>query len=100
MWPNARISVMGGEQAASVLATIRRDSIEAAGARWSAQEQAAFQEPIRAQFETQGHPYYATARLWDDGVIDPSDTRRVLALGLSAALNAPIPPTRFGVFRM
>ena len=100
MWPNARISVMGGEQAASVLATIRRDSIGAAGARWSAQEQAAFQEPIRAQFETQGHPYYATARLWDDGVIDPSDTRRVLALGLSAALNAPIPPTRFGVFRM
>jgi 3-methylcrotonyl-CoA carboxylase beta subunit len=100
MWPNARISVMGGEQAASVLATIRRDSIEAAGGRWSAHEQAAFQEPIRAQFETQGHPYYATARLWDDGVIDPSDTRRVLALGLSAALNAPIPPTRFGVFRM
>ncbi|MCX7693524.1 MAG: methylcrotonoyl-CoA carboxylase [Tepidimonas taiwanensis] len=100
MWPNARISVMGGEQAASVLATIRRDAIEAKGGTWSAQEEEAFKAPIRAQYERQGHPYYATARLWDDGIIDPVDTRRVLALGLSAALNAPIPETRFGVFRM
>ena len=100
MWPNARISVMGGEQAASVLATVRRDGIEAKGGQWSAEEEAAFKAPIRQQYEDQGHPYYATARLWDDGVIDPADTRRVLALGLSAALNAPIPDTRFGVFRM
>ena len=100
MWPNARISVMGGEQAASVLATVRRDGIEARGGRWSAEEEAAFRAPIREQYEEQGHPYYASARLWDDGIIDPADTRRVLALGLSAALNAPIPPTRFGVFRM
>ena len=100
MWPNARISVMGGEQAASVLAQVRRDNIEARGKTWPADEEAAFKAPIRAQYETQGHPYYASARLWDDGVIDPADTRRVLALGLSAALNAPIPPTRFGLFRM
>jgi 3-methylcrotonyl-CoA carboxylase beta subunit len=100
MWPNARISVMGGEQAASVLATVRRDGIEAGGGRWSADEEEAFKAPIREQYERQGHPYYASARLWDDGVIDPADTRRVLALGLSAALNAPIAPTRFGVFRM
>jgi 3-methylcrotonyl-CoA carboxylase beta subunit len=100
MWPNARISVMGGEQAASVLATVRRDGIEAKGGQWSAEEEAAFKAPIRAQYEHQGHPYYATARLWDDGVIDPADTRRVLALGLSAALNAPIPEPKFGVFRM
>jgi 3-methylcrotonyl-CoA carboxylase beta subunit len=100
MWPNARISVMGGEQAASVLATIRRDALEARGELWPAEEEDAFKRPIRAQYETQGHPYYATARLWDDGIIDPADTRRVLALGLSAALNAPIAPTRFGVFRM
>ncbi|MGE0724463.1 MAG: carboxyl transferase domain-containing protein [Alphaproteobacteria bacterium] len=100
MWPNARISVMGGEQAASVLATVRRDNIEAAGKSWSADDEEAFKAPIRAQYESQGHPYYASARLWDDGVIDPADTRRVLALGLSAALNAPIQPTRFGVFRM
>ena len=100
MWPNARISVMGGEQAASVLATVKRDGIEAKGGQWSAQEEEAFKAPIRQQYEEQGHPYYATARLWDDGVIDPADTRRVLALGLSAALNAPIPDTRFGVFRM
>ncbi|MFN3611247.1 carboxyl transferase domain-containing protein [Tepidimonas sp.] len=100
MWPNARISVMGGEQAASVLATVKRDGIEAKGGTWSAEEEEAFKAPIRAQYERQGHPYYATARLWDDGVIDPADTRRVLALGLSAALNAPIPDTRFGVFRM
>jgi 3-methylcrotonyl-CoA carboxylase beta subunit len=100
MWPNARISVMGGEQAASVLATVRRDGIEGRGGSWSMEEEAAFKEPIRAQYESQGHPYYASARLWDDGVIDPAETRRVLGLGLSAALNAPIEKTRFGVFRM
>ncbi len=100
MWPNARISVMGGEQAASVLATVRRDGIESKGGSWSAEEEAAFKAPIKEQYEVQGHPYYATARLWDDGVIDPADTRRVLALGLSAALNAPIPDTKFGLFRM
>jgi 3-methylcrotonyl-CoA carboxylase beta subunit len=100
MWPNARISVMGGEQAASVLATVRRDNIEAAGKTWSADEEAAFKSPIRAQYEHQGHPYYASARLWDDGVIDPAQTRMVLGLGLSAASNAPIEPTKFGVFRM
>jgi 3-methylcrotonyl-CoA carboxylase beta subunit len=100
MWPNARIGVMGGEQAAAVLATVRRDGIEARGGSWSAEEEDAFKAPIREQYETQGHPYYATARLWDDGIIDPADTRRVLALGLSAALNAPIPETRFGLFRM
>lgn len=100
MWPNARISVMGGEQAASVLATVRRDGIEAKGGQWSAEEEAAFKQPIRDQFEREAHPYYATARLWDDGIIDPADTRRVLALALSASLNAPIPDTKFGVFRM
>ena len=100
MWPNARICVMGGEQAASVLATVRRDGIEAKGGSWSAAEEAAFKQPLLDQFAHQSHPYFASARLWDDGVIDPADTRRVLALGLSAALNAPIPETRFGVFRM
>ena len=100
MWPNARISVMGGEQAASVLATVKRDGIEGKGGAWSAEEEEAFKAPIRNQYEVQGHPYYATARLWDDGIIDPADTRRVLALGLSASLNAPIPDTKFGVFRM
>ncbi len=100
MWPNARISVMGGEQAAGVLATVRREGIEARGGQWSAQEEEAFRQPIRAQYEAQGNPYYATARLWDDGVVDPAQARRVLGLSLSAALNAPIPPTRFGVFRM
>jgi len=101
MWPNARISVMGGEQAASVLATVRRDGIEGRGGQWSADEEAAFKAPILQQFEQQAHPYFASARLWDDGVIDPADTRRVLALGLSASLNAPIPDTpRFGIFRM
>jgi 3-methylcrotonyl-CoA carboxylase beta subunit len=100
MWPNARISVMGGEQAASVLATVRRDNIEARGQRWGEQEEEAFKAPIRAQYETQGHPYYASARLWDDGVIDPAETRRVLALAISASLNAPIEATAFGVFRM
>jgi 3-methylcrotonyl-CoA carboxylase beta subunit len=113
MWPNARISVMGGVQAASVLATIRRDAVEARGGTWPAEEEAAFKAPIEAQYEAQGNPYYASARLWDDGVIDPADTRMVLALGLSAALNAPCVPWgeagadragseagRFGVFRM
>ena len=100
MWPNARISVMGGEQAATVLATIRRDAIEAKGGTWSADEEEAFKAPIRAQYDREGHPYYASARLWDDGVIDPADTRRVLALAISASLNRPIAPTRFGVFRM
>jgi len=100
MWPNARISVMGGEQAASVLATVRRDGFEAAGTAWSRDEEEAFKAPIRAQYEKQGHPYYASARLWDDGVIDPKDTRRVLGLAISASLNAPIEPQRYGVFRM
>jgi len=100
MWPNARISVMGGEQAASVLATVRRDGLQARGQSWSTEDEAAFKAPIRAQYDVQGHPYYASARLWDDGIIDPADTRRVLALGLSASLNAPIEETRFGVFRM
>jgi len=100
MWPNARISVMGGEQAASVLATVRRDGIEAKGGQWPAAEEAAFRQPILDQYETQGHPYYASARLWDDGIIAPEDTRRVLGLALSAALNAPPEPTKFGVFRM
>lgn len=100
MWPNARISVMGGEQAAGVLATVKRDSIEAKGGTWSVEEEAEFKQPIKEQYENQGHPYYASARLWDDGVIDPADTRMVLGLGLSAALNAPIPATRFGLFRM
>ncbi len=100
MWPNARISVMGGEQAASVLATVKRDGIESKGGAWSAEEEDAFKAPIKTQYEVQGHPYFATARLWDDGVIDPADTRRVLALGLSAAMNAPIPETKFGIFRM
>ena len=100
MWPNARISVMGGEQAASVLATIRRDGLEARGGSWSEAEEDAFKQPIRDQYEHQGHPYYASARLWDDGIISPADSRMVLGLGLSAALNAPSQPTRFGVFRM
>jgi 3-methylcrotonyl-CoA carboxylase beta subunit len=99
-WPNARISVMGGEQASSVLATVRRDGLTAQGKAWSAEEEEAFRAPIREQYERQGHPYYATARLWDDGVIDPAQTRSVLALSLASALNAPIPPTRFGLFRM
>src|ERR1700677_4570550 len=99
-WPNARISVMGGEQAASVLATVRRDNIEAAGKKWSEVEEEEFKQPIREQYEAEGNPYYATARLWHDGIITPGETRRVLALCFSAALNAPIPETRFGVFRM
>jgi 3-methylcrotonyl-CoA carboxylase beta subunit len=105
MWPNARISVMGGVQAASVLATLRRDKIEAKGGTWPPEEEAAFKAPIEAQYEAQGNPFYASARLWDDGVIDPADTRMVLALGLSAALNAPCEPwtegrAGFGLFRM
>ena len=100
MWPNARISVMGGEQAASVLATVKRDGIEAKGGAWSKAEEEDFRRPLLDQYERQGHPYYATARLWDDGVIAPEETRRILALAISASLNAPIEETRFGVFRM
>ena len=91
---------MGGEQAASVLATVRRDGIEGGGGDWPAREEEAFKAPIRAQYEAEGHPYYATARLWDDGIIEPQETRMVLALSLSAALNAPIEETTFGIFRM
>jgi 3-methylcrotonyl-CoA carboxylase beta subunit len=100
MWPNARISVMGASQAANVLAQVKRDAMAGRGESWSAEEEEAFKAPIRAQYETQGHPYYASARLWDDGIIDPADSRMVLGLGLSAALNAPIERTAFGVFRM
>jgi 3-methylcrotonyl-CoA carboxylase beta subunit len=100
MWPNARISVMGGEQAASVLATVRRDGIEGRGEAWSAEDEEAFKAPIREQYETQGSPYYSTARLWDDGIIDPVDTRRVLGLGLAAAANAPVPEPSYGIWRM
>ncbi len=99
-WPNARISVMGGEQAAAVLAQVRRDGLEARGERWSAEEEEAFKAPVREQYEREGHPYHASARLWDDGIVEPAETRTVLALGLSAALNAPPRETRFGVFRM
>ncbi len=98
-WPNSRISIMGGEQAASVLATVKRDAMEARGETWSADEEAAFRAPIREQYEREGNPYFATARLWDDGIIAPADTRRVLGLALSACLNAPVPETKFGVFR-
>jgi 3-methylcrotonyl-CoA carboxylase beta subunit len=100
MWPNARISVMGGEQAATVLAQVKRDGIEARGESWSEQDEIEFKEPIRERYESQGHPYYASAHLWDDGIIDPADSRLVLGLGLTAALNAPIETTEFGVFRM
>ena len=99
-WPNARISVMGGEQAASVLATVKRDNLDAQGKKWTEKQEEAFKQPLRDQFEAEGHPYYATARIWDDGIITPAETRRVLALSLSAALNAPVPETKFGVFRM
>ncbi|MDP1874031.1 carboxyl transferase domain-containing protein [Phenylobacterium sp.] len=99
-WPNSRISVMGGEQAASVLATIRRDGLEARGETWSTEDEADFKAPVRNRYETEGDPYFATARLWDDGIIDPAQTRDVLGLSISAALNAPVPETRFGVFRM
>jgi 3-methylcrotonyl-CoA carboxylase beta subunit len=100
MWPNARVSVMGGEQAAAVLAQVKRDQKEREGANWSAEEEAAFKQPVLDNYERQGHPYYASARLWDDGVIDPAETRDVLGLAISASLNAPVPETRFGVFRM
>ncbi|WP_110240361.1 carboxyl transferase domain-containing protein [Nocardioides gilvus] len=100
MWPNARISVMGGEQAASVLSTVKRDGIEGRGGEWSAEEEEAFKAPIRETYETQGSPYYSTARLWDDGIIDPLDTRRVLGMGLAVAANAPTPAPAYGVFRM
>jgi 3-methylcrotonyl-CoA carboxylase beta subunit len=100
MWPNARISVMGGEQAAGVLSQVKRDNLEAQGKTWDPAEEEAFKAPIRQQYETQGHPYFASARIWDDGIIDPADTRMVLGLGLSAAYNAPIEKTSFGVFRM
>jgi 3-methylcrotonyl-CoA carboxylase beta subunit len=99
-WPNSRISVMGGEQAASVLATLRRDNIEARGESWSSESEEAFKAPIREKYEREGDPFYATARLWDDGIIDPADTRDVLGLAMAASLNAPIEETRFGVFRM
>jgi 3-methylcrotonyl-CoA carboxylase beta subunit len=100
MWPNARISVMGGEQAASVLATVRRDGLEARGEEWSSEDEESFKAPIRDQYDLQGSPYYSTARLWDDGVIDPADTRRVLGMGLAVAAHAPVPEPRYGVFRM
>jgi 3-methylcrotonyl-CoA carboxylase beta subunit len=100
MWPNSRISVMGGEQAASVLATVQRDNIEREGKKWSKEEEDQFKKPITEKYEREGQPYYSSARLWDDGIIDPADTRKVLGLGLAAALNAPILPTNFGVFRM
>jgi 3-methylcrotonyl-CoA carboxylase beta subunit len=100
MWPNARISVMGGEQAATVLATVRRDGIEGSGGEWSAQDEEAFKKPVREQYEAQGSPYYSTGRLWDDGIIDPADTRRVLGLALATASYAPPAPAGYGVFRM
>ena len=100
MWPNSRISVMGGEQAASVLATVRRDNIEAKGGHWPKDEEEAFKKPVREAYEREGHPYYATARIWDDGILDPADTRMALALALSASMNQPIGPTKFGLFRM
>jgi len=100
MWPNSRISVMGGAQAASVLATVKRDGMEARGETWSAEEEAAFRTPVEEQYEKEGHPYFSSARVWDDGILDPADSRRVLGLAISASLNAPIEPTRFGLFRM
>jgi len=100
MWPNARISVMGGPQAATVLLTVRRDNLQARGQDMSPEEQEAFKAPILEQYEREGSPYYSTARLWDDGILDPRDTRKALALGLAAASNAPLAPTRFGIFRM
>ena len=100
MWPNARISVMGGEQAASVLATVKRDGMERRGEDWPQADEEAFKDPIRELYEAEGSPYFSTARLWDDGIIDPADTRRVLGLALSATLNAPLKERGFGVFRM
>jgi acetyl-CoA carboxylase carboxyltransferase component len=100
MWPNARISVMGGEQAAGVLATVKRDQLAREGQTLSAEEEQAIRGPIVDKYEREGSPYYSTARLWDDGILDPVDTRSALALGISAAYNAPIPYAKFGVFRM
>ena len=100
MWPNARISVMGGEQAAGVLAQVTRDKKHKLGEDWSASQEQAFKQPIIDNYEHQGHPYYASARLWDDGIIDPVDTRQVLGLAISASLNKPIEETKFGIFRM
>ena len=100
MWPNARISVMGGEQAAGVLAQVKRENIEKSGKTWEVEAEMAFKKPIIETYEKQGHPYYASARLWDDGVINPLQTREVLGLALAACMNAPIEDTRFGVFRM
>jgi len=100
MWPNARISVMGGEQAAGVLTTVKRDQLAREGKPFSEDEEQAMRQPIVEKYEHEGSPYYSTARLWDDGILDPADTRRALALGLSAAFNAPIPEPKFGVFRM
>jgi 3-methylcrotonyl-CoA carboxylase beta subunit len=100
MWPNARISVMGGEQAATVLAMVKREGIERKGGEWTTAEEAEFRAPILEKYEREGHPLYSWARLWDDGIIDPARSREVLALSLSAALNAPLPETKFGVFRM
>ncbi len=99
-WPNSRISVMGGEQAANVLAQVKREALEKQDRKWSQQDEAAFKAPILEQYARQSSAYYATARLWDDGIIDPKDTRRMLALGIAASLNAPVEETRFGVFRM
>jgi 3-methylcrotonyl-CoA carboxylase beta subunit len=99
-WPNSRISVMGGEQAAGVLATVKRDAIERSGGSWSSDEEAAFKQPTIDMFAEQSHPLYASARLWDDGIIDPRHSRNILGLSLAAALNAPIEPTKFGIFRM
>jgi 3-methylcrotonyl-CoA carboxylase beta subunit len=100
MWPNARISVMGAQQAASVLATVKRDQLEREGKPFTEEEEAAIRQPILDKYEHEGSPYYSTARLWDDGILDPADTRQALALGLSAAFNGPIPAPKFGVFRM
>ena len=100
LWPNARISVMGGEQAASVLATVKRDAMEHRGEHWSAEEEASCKEPIRDAYEAEGNPYYSTARLWDDGIIDPRDTRRIIASSLRVGANAPVQDTHFPVFRM
>jgi acetyl-CoA carboxylase carboxyltransferase component len=100
MWPNSRISVMGGEQAAGVLTTVKRDQLARAGHSLSPEEEAAIREPILEKYEREGSPYYSTARLWDDGILDPAETRQALALGLSAACNAPVPDARFGIFRM
>jgi 3-methylcrotonyl-CoA carboxylase beta subunit len=99
-WPNARVSVMGGVQAASVLATVRRDNIEAEGKTWSAEEEAEFKKPVLEAYERDGHPYFGTAHIWDDGIIAPAETRRVLGLAFAATLNAPVEDTKFGVFRM